>query len=62
MSNNVLGDILKSGLYSDLTLECKGEEFKVHKAIVCAQSPVIAAAVAGVFKVINLFITAHTIN
>ncbi|KAI0440642.1 hypothetical protein F4803DRAFT_577438 [Xylaria telfairii] len=35
--------------FSDLTLACDGQEFKVHKAYVCAQSPVIAAALKGSF-------------
>ncbi|KAI1828278.1 hypothetical protein F4861DRAFT_174521 [Xylaria intraflava] len=35
--------------YSDLTLTCDGEDFKVHKAVVCTQSPVIAAALRGNF-------------
>ena len=29
--------------YSDLTITCDGREFKVHKAIVCSASPVLAA-------------------
>ena len=37
--------------YSDLTLVCEEQEFKVHKAIVCSQSPVLAAACDGDFKV-----------
>ncbi|KAI0424161.1 hypothetical protein F5Y09DRAFT_348008 [Xylaria sp. FL1042] len=45
-----LEQLLGSGDYSDLTLVCKGEEFRVHKAIVCSQSPMIATAVAGHFK------------
>ncbi|KAI1427186.1 hypothetical protein F5Y12DRAFT_712520 [Xylaria sp. FL1777] len=35
--------------YTDLTLECDGKQFKVHRAYVCAQSPVIAAALKGSF-------------
>lgn len=37
--------------YSDLILECDGQEFRVHRAIVCAQSPVLAAALRGEFVV-----------
>ncbi len=33
--------------YSDLKFVCQGKEFKVHKAIVCTQSPVLAAACNG---------------
>ncbi|KAI0156832.1 hypothetical protein GGR57DRAFT_501222 [Xylariaceae sp. FL1272] len=35
--------------FSDLTLVCHGQKFKVHKAILCAQSPVFTAAVKGKF-------------
>jgi hypothetical protein len=40
-----------SDKYSDLTLLCHGEEFKVHRVVVCAQSPVLAAACDGGFQV-----------
>lgn len=30
--------MLDTGLYSDLTLRCGSKGFKVHKAVVCAQS------------------------
>ena len=46
-----LAILLKEGKYSDLTLMCQDEEFKIHRNIVCAQSPVFAAAVDGGFKV-----------
>lgn len=46
-----ISKLLGSGDYSDLTLVCEGETFKVHRAIVCSQSPVIAAAVNGCFEV-----------
>ena len=46
-----LSQLLESQKYSDLTLLCEGHEFKVHKAIVCTQSPVIAAAVDGSLQV-----------
>ncbi|KAI1126471.1 hypothetical protein F5Y10DRAFT_267133 [Nemania abortiva] len=42
--------LLHSGDYSDFTIECEGQEFRVHKNIVCPQSPVIAAAMNGHFK------------
>jgi BTB/POZ domain len=44
---------LMSGKYSDLNLVCQGTEFKVHKVIVCTQSPVIKAACDGEFQVQN---------
>ena len=37
--------------YSDLELLCQGQAFKVHKVIVCGQSPVLSAACDGGFKV-----------
>lgn len=41
---------MDSGKYSDLKLVCQGLEFKVHKAIICTQSPVLAAACDGGFQ------------
>ncbi|KAI0413138.1 hypothetical protein F5X98DRAFT_391165 [Xylaria grammica] len=35
--------------YSDFTLECDGRKFRVHKAVFCGQSPVMAAALKGDF-------------
>ncbi|XWX00711.1 hypothetical protein V2A60_008732 [Cordyceps javanica] len=37
-----LAELLDSGRYSDLTIICDEQQFKVHKAVVCAQSDVIA--------------------
>ncbi|KAH8807751.1 BTB/POZ protein [Xylogone sp. PMI_703] len=48
--NSPLPLLLSSAEYSDLTLKCQGEIFKVHKAVVCFQSPVLAAALRGDFK------------
>jgi hypothetical protein len=45
------GRLFDSGEYSDLKLVCEGREFKVHKVVVCTQSPVLAAAVRGPFQV-----------
>lgn len=52
-----LSQILTSEKYSDLKLVCQDQEFKVHKAIVCTQSPVLAAAVDGDFQVNDPFIS-----
>ncbi|KAI1113037.1 BTB/POZ protein [Nemania sp. NC0429] len=41
--------LLESGEFSDFILVCGDEKFSVHKNIVCAQSPVIAAAMEGQF-------------
>lgn len=46
-----LGRIKDTDQYCDLKLLCRGREFKVHQAIVCPQSSVLAAAVSGNFKV-----------
>lgn len=42
----------ESSEYSDLTIECKGHDFKVHKTVVCPQSAVLTNAVKkDAFKV-----------
>ncbi|KAI0858645.1 BTB/POZ protein [Xylaria cubensis] len=45
-----LENLLSSGDYADFKIVCKDQEFQVHKIIVCAQSPVIAAALKGYFE------------
>ncbi|KAE8355900.1 hypothetical protein BDV28DRAFT_145699 [Aspergillus coremiiformis] len=45
-----LRNITESGKYSDLTLICQGKQFRVHKAVICSQSPVLAAACDGNFQ------------
>lgn len=50
-SDSILAQMMMSGEFSDLIFICRGQEFKVHKAIVCAHSPVIKAAVQGEFEV-----------
>ncbi|KAL7944211.1 hypothetical protein V8C42DRAFT_326164 [Trichoderma barbatum] len=42
--------MLRSGQFSDLTLVCQGEEFKIHRVVACPQSPVLSAAISGEFK------------
>ncbi|KHO00486.1 speckle-type POZ protein-like protein [Metarhizium album ARSEF 1941] len=49
-SDSILAQMMMSGEFSDLIFICRGQEFKVHKAIVCAHSPVIKAAVQGEFE------------
>lgn len=50
-ASTVLQHLLGSGSFSDLTLVCDGREIQVHKAIVCPQSPVLAAAISGEYEV-----------
>ncbi|KAJ9414681.1 hypothetical protein FOXG_17151 [Fusarium oxysporum f. sp. lycopersici 4287] len=40
----------ESGEFTDFTLACDGRDIKVHKIIICSQSPVFRAACAGQFK------------
>ena len=44
-------DLLRTGTFSDLVIECGSLEFQVHKAVVCAASPKLSAACGGQFKV-----------
>lgn len=39
--STVLGKLMETPKFSDLKFVCEGQEIKVHKAIVCIQSPVI---------------------
>jgi hypothetical protein len=43
--------LIGSEKYSDLKFVCQGQEFKVYKAIVSTQSPVLAAACDRGFQV-----------
>ncbi len=49
--SDFLVEAMQSGKFSDLVFQCRGEEFKVHKIIVCSQSVVISAAIDGNFEV-----------
>ncbi|KAH6952495.1 hypothetical protein BKA56DRAFT_504789 [Ilyonectria sp. MPI-CAGE-AT-0026] len=49
-SSSVLSQLLHSGEYSDFTLVCQGQQFYLHQAIICPQSPVIAGALQGEFQ------------
>ena len=46
-----LSGIFKSSEYSDMTIRCGSEEFKVHRAIVCPRSTFFSAACNGGFQV-----------
>lgn len=37
--------------YADLTIRCDGQDFRVHRAILCPQSPFFDRACHGGFKV-----------
>ncbi|KAJ4011468.1 hypothetical protein NW752_008467 [Fusarium irregulare] len=45
-----LSSILDSGQFSDFTLVCEGQEFRLHQAVVCPQSLVLNAALCGGFE------------
>ena len=47
----VLRSLLHSGEFSDMTVSCGNRDFKVHRAIVCPQSPFFEAALKDGFKV-----------
>ncbi|KAF4633274.1 hypothetical protein G7Y89_g4845 [Cudoniella acicularis] len=47
---DITAELFKSKKYGDLTIKCKGREFKVHRAIVCLQYKPLAATVGGEFK------------
>jgi hypothetical protein len=42
--------ILESSKYSDLTITCQGQAFKVHHIFICPQSKALAACVESGFK------------
>ncbi|RSL61857.1 hypothetical protein CEP53_004960 [Fusarium sp. AF-6] len=49
-SNGMLSGLLQSGKFSDCTIVCQGKEFKLHKVVICAQSPAVAAALEKASK------------
>lgn len=44
-------ELFLSGKYSDTTIRCGSEEWKVHRSIICQRSRFFAAACDGDFKV-----------
>lgn len=49
--HDFMSALLLSGKYSDFKLRCQGVEFRLHKSVVCMQSPMFAAALDGNFTV-----------
>ncbi|RSL44324.1 hypothetical protein CEP54_014732 [Fusarium duplospermum] len=50
VNNGMLSGLLQTGKFSDCTVVCQGKEFKLHKVVICAQSPVISAALEKASK------------
>ncbi|PVH79552.1 hypothetical protein DL98DRAFT_572402 [Cadophora sp. DSE1049] len=44
--SNILSTLLSTGQFSDLTITCREQVFRVHRAVVCPQSKPLAAAEA----------------
>ncbi|TKA73843.1 hypothetical protein B0A55_07618 [Friedmanniomyces simplex] len=43
-------ELYSTGLYSDLTIVCRGREFRVHKAVLHTQSSVFRSMLGGKFR------------
>ncbi|KAF5539801.1 amino acid transport gap1, partial [Fusarium phyllophilum] len=48
--SDALANLLKTGDYSDLTITCGKDQYRVHKAIICPRSNFFKAACDGKFK------------
>lgn len=60
-ADGLLTTLLKTSNHFDLNLICGSRVFKVHKAVVCLRSPVIAAACDGDFKASSNYIFHHSV-
>lgn len=49
--SSVNANLLRTGQFSDLTIKCGNYNFRVHKNILCTQSPYFMSACTGGFKV-----------
>ena len=54
-----LSDLFTSSKYSDLTIRCGSDLYKVHRAVVCQRSQFFAAACDSGFKVHSGLFTNH---
>ena len=55
--------LLETGDYSDFLIECGQKQFKVHRNIVCPQSPMLATLCNPVWKVSQAFsASGHILN
>ncbi|KAJ4245757.1 hypothetical protein NW762_013881 [Fusarium torreyae] len=59
-NHSSLPAIVQSGDYSDFTLTCEAQSFKLHRVIVCPKSPVITRALEGNFEVGSLSTLSRT--
>lgn len=50
----LMAGLMMNPKFSDLTLECDGETFPVHKAMVLTQSVVLEKACQGSWKVLTI--------
>lgn len=48
-----LSKLYLSETYSDMKIECAGETFHAHRAVVCPQSPFFDRALSGGFQVLR---------
>lgn len=50
IASHTNAELLKSGLYADLRIYCGGQEYHLHRSIVCLRSKFLANASDGRFK------------
>lgn len=57
----VMRSLFEDGKYTDMTISCRGHDFKVHRAIICSQSHFFDAALKGGFQVSRVSIFGHCV-